>query len=93
MEKSEAINVDYVLVKRVDEQKEDEGFSVVEIQDSFVFKGEVVKIPDCPMFVDNRKIEIGDIIMFSKFSPSTQEIDYDGQKMKIIKNKDILILK
>lgn len=86
-----AISVHYVLVDKVDEEKK-EGFNIVEIQDSFTFKGKVVRIPQCPTYVDNELVAIGDVVLFAKYSPDTQEIEFEGKKMKMIKVNDILAI-
>lgn len=38
------------------------------------------------------RFKTGDIILFAKYSPDTQEVDYKGQKMKIIKVDDVLAI-
>lgn len=83
-----------VLVSKIEESKTD-GFQTVEVQDSFVYKGKVEQIGD-----DKPTLKVGesisgyiqanDIILFAKYSPDTQEIDHEGQKMKIINVDDIL---
>lgn len=87
-----AISSKYVLVKKLDEKQVEDGFKVVTIGDSFIFKGTVAKVPDCPLFIDNVRIAVGDTVMFSKYSPDTQEVDIEGEKMKMIKSEDILAI-
>ena len=84
-----AINNKYILLKKVQE-KEKEGFQAVAIEDSFIFKGQVHLLPECPMFIDNHQLATGDIVMFTKGSPDTHEIDVDGEKMKQVKLEDVL---
>lgn len=79
-----------VLVSKVEEEKQ-EGFQTVQVQDSFVYKGRV------EMLGNDRSTyyvtpEVGDVILFAKYSPDTQEIDHEGQKMKIINVDDILAI-
>lgn len=85
------INSNFVLVKKIEEPKA-EGFQAVEIQDSFVYKGEVVQVPACPVYVDNHQIGAGDRVVFAKYSPDTVEIDHEGAKMKFLKVSDILAI-
>ena len=84
------ISNQYVLVEKVDEPVA-EGFKTVEVQDSFVYKGKIVKMPaDQPMYMDNDKLAMGDVIIFAKYSPDTVEIDIEGKKLKFVKLLDIL---
>lgn len=76
-----------VLVSKVGEEKKD-GFQAVQVQDSFVNKGRVEKEGDTCAFNGS----VGDIILFAKYSPDTQEIEYEGKKMKIITVEDILAI-
>lgn len=84
-----AINNKYILLKKVQEE-EKEGFQAVAIQDSFVFKGQVHRLPECPMYIDNHQLNIGDIVIFTRVSPDTHEIDVEGEKMKMVKLEDVL---
>lgn len=79
------LNSNYVLIEKIEEKKE-EGFQTVEVQDSFVYKGKVKATPACPCYVDNHGLQVGDIVLFAKYSPDTHEID--GDKFVLI--KDIL---
>lgn len=76
-----------ILVSKVD-QDQTEGFKTVEVQDNFVYKGGVEQLGDLQTMHLN--IKPGDIILFAKYSPDTQEIDHEGQKMKIINVDDVL---
>jgi len=83
-----------LLVSKVDEEKK-EGFQTVDIQDNFVFKGRVEKLPYSNLEEWNfngQIIKYRDIVLFAKYSPDTQEIEHDGQKMKIIKVDDVLAI-
>jgi co-chaperonin GroES (HSP10) len=80
---------DRVLVTKVQEEVKEGGFEAVKIQDSFVFKGKVELIGN---LVDANEVCPGDIILFAKYSPDTQEVDYNGQEAKIIIIKDILAI-
>jgi co-chaperonin GroES (HSP10) len=72
------------------EEPQAEGFKTVQVQDSFVYQGKIVLLPECPIHLGNRQLAIDDIILFAKYSPDTHEVDYDGQKMKLVKDADIL---
>lgn len=77
---------DRVLVRRIEEPKA-EGFQKVEVQDSFVYKGSVVALgTDCQFRIDIS----GKTILFAKYSPDTQEVDVDGEKMKVVARVDII---
>jgi co-chaperonin GroES (HSP10) len=83
------ISVHYVLVKKVEEPKT-EGFQAVEIQDSFVYKGKIVRLPGMPVHMSNRQIAVGDVVLFAKYSPDTVEIEIEGEKQKFVKIIDLL---
>lgn len=91
-----------ILVSKVDEPKK-EGFQTVDVQDSFVYKGRVeqmgnkvtTKVPVCEadlVYINSFTGKVGDLILFAKYSPDTQEVDVEGQKMKIIKVEDVLAI-
>jgi len=82
------ISNNYILVKKYEEKQE--GFATVEVQDSFLYKGEVVEIPEAPVYMGNDKVTVGDVIIFSKYSPDTHDYEENGQKLKFINTKDIL---
>lgn len=82
-----------LLVSRIEEEQT-EGFKAVDVQDSFVYKGKVELIgwnsslPSEPTGVG--LIKKGDIVLFAKYSPNTQEIPVEGKTMKIISVDDVL---
>ncbi len=84
-----------VLVSKFVEP-EKEGFKEVEIQDSFVFKGKVEQVSEGMDLINQITnvplFEINDVVLFSKYSPDTQEVEVEGQTMKIIKVEDILAI-
>lgn len=83
------VSNNYVAVEKVeDEQKE--GFQTVDVQDSSLFKGKITHIPEAPVFLGNQHLAVGDIILFSKYSPDTHEIEHEGKKYKFISTRDIL---
>jgi len=83
------ISSKYVVVKKFTEPKA-EGFGVVEPTDSFIYKGQVTKLPGEPVYVSNRQLMYNDVILFAKYSPDTIEMDLEGEKVKFVKREDIL---
>ncbi len=79
----------YIVVEKLEEEKK-EGFQTVEVQDNFIYKGKVTHIPECPVFMGNKQVAPGDVVMFAKYSPDTHEIKEDGKTMKFIKTDDVL---
>jgi len=82
-----------VLVSKIeDEQKE--GFTTVEIQDSFLYKGKVEQVgvewtdSSIGIEVNNNRVEVGDVIYFAKYSPHTQDIE----GMKVIRMEDVIAI-
>ncbi len=90
-----------LLVERVEEEKKD-GFQTVDVQDTFVNKGRIVQIGDGFEYMPNAQwvgtgiavvappFQIGDVVLFNKYSPDTQEVEHDKQKMKIIVQDDVI---
>ena len=84
------ISINYVVVEKAEEPVS-EGFQAVEIQDSFVYKGKIIQLPaEQPMYLDNDKIKLGDVILFAKYSPDTVEMEHEGKKIKFVKLSDVL---
>lgn len=80
-----------VLVSKVEEEVK-EGFKTVDVQDSFVNKGRIEQV-GYKWGVDNpEEMKAGNIILFSKYSPDTQEIEHEGKKMKIVSIDDLLAI-
>lgn len=84
-----------ILVSKIIEPKK-EGFQTVDVQDSFIYKGKVEQgeyvWPSYEGGPDPKRIGPGDVIQFKKYSPDTEEIEFDGKKMKIIKVEDVLAI-
>ena len=80
-----------ILVSKVEEEKK-EGFQTVEVQDSFVNKGKVEQGGEENELSLSNGIKNGDIVLFAKYSPDTQEIEHEGKKMKIIRVEDVLAI-
>ena len=87
-----------VLLERVEEEKKEGEFQTVDVQDSFVYKGRVMKSDDDVPTSYSHSISLrpflseGDIVLFAKYSPDTQEIEHEGKKLKIVNTADILAI-
>lgn len=79
----------YVVVEKLEEEVK-EGFKSVEVQDNYVYKGKVTQIPETPVYMGNKPVTVGDIVLFIKYSPDTHEIDLDGKKVKFVAISDLL---
>jgi len=64
----------YILVEQT-KKESTKGFQPVEVQDDFLYKGRVCELPDIPVFVGNHQIEVGDIVLWAKYSPDTINIE------------------
>lgn len=92
------ISAHYVLVKRSKLPESTGDFIAVEAADDFVYKGEIVALPDVPVFISNERLGIGMNVLFAKYSPDTFE--YDGKefdpnlegKVKLVKQTDLLAI-
>lgn len=84
-----AINTNYVMVEPIEKPKT-EGFTKVEVQDDFVYRAQVVQVPEAPTYVDNHRMAVGDVILFAKYSPDTHEVEQEGKKVKFVLVRDIL---
>ncbi len=83
------ISNSYVAVVKVIEPPKGE-FRTVEVQDDFVYRGKVKLVPEAPIFMGNKQVGPGDIILFAKYSPDTHEVDFEDEKVKFVKVTDIL---
>jgi len=73
---------DYYLLKRVVEEQGDIAYASA--QDSFTFKGEVVKTPSVSSIPS-----IGDKVLFLK--GSGEEVQVNGETFKVVKFEDIIM--
>lgn len=84
-----------ILVCPVEEEKKEGAFEVVEVQDSFTNKGQIVQIGTDEVLpsevLSKGLLNVGNIVIFAKYSPDTQEVEVEGKKYKIIKAEDILM--
>lgn len=76
----------YYLLKRVNEEQG--AVSYASVQDSFVFKGEVVKRPFGLFLEEQAPIE-GDIVLFLK--GSGEDVQVNGETFKVVKLEDIIM--
>ncbi len=76
----------YIVVEKLEEEQK-EGFKTVEVQDDYVYKGKVVKGGS---ITNGMTIQLGDTVLFAKYSPDTQEVDLNGKKVKFVAISDIL---
>lgn len=83
------VNSSYVLVEKVEEPKV-EGFQKLEVQDNYLYKGRIVQLPEVPVFVDNHRLGVGEVVLFAKYSPDTHEQELDGKKLKFVLQRDLL---
>lgn len=83
-----------VLISKIEEPKSDTGYQSVNVQDNFIYKGLIEQIgtlkDDFSSINDLPKK--GDIVLFAKYSPDTQEVDFENKKMKIVSLGDILAI-
>lgn len=84
-----AISNKYLIVTKLEEKKK-EGFKVVEVEDASTYMGIVHALPEIPVYIGNRQLNLGDKIVFAKYSPSTHLIQRDGKELKYILLDDIL---
>lgn len=93
-----------VLVERV-ERENTGGFETVDVLDDFVSKGRIVQVGQplsrgwahSTMTTVNTApteddLTIGNIILFAKFSPDTQEVKVEGKDMKSVALADIIAI-
>lgn len=79
------ISSKYVVVEKYIEPIK-EGFQEVKVQDSSIYKGKIVELPNVPVFISNQRIELGDLVLFAKYSPDTHEIE----DKKFVRVEDLL---
>ena len=82
------ISNNYIAVEKLEEPKQ-EGFQTVEVQDSSIFKGRVKFMGD-GFYIGNKIVEVGDVVIFAKYSPNTHDIEHEGLKLKFVKAEDVL---
>jgi co-chaperonin GroES (HSP10) len=84
-----ALNSKYILVTKMPEETK-EGFQAVQIEDSSTYMGIVKELPENPIWIGNTLLEVGNTIIFAKYSPNTHLITKDNVEYKYITTEDIL---
>lgn len=80
----------YIVLEKILEEKKEDEFNVVSVQDSSTFMGKVKILPEIPVFIGNRQVTIGDKVLFAKNSPDTHEVEYEDDKVKFVALEDLL---
>lgn len=81
-----------VLVRREPEAKS-EGFQAVKAVDDFTSRGVIAGIGDEVDTVrQGRRIEVGQTVVFARFSPDTHTVQVDGEDMKSVLVSDIIAI-
>ncbi len=81
-----------IVVERIEEPKKEGGFEMVNVQDSFVYRAKVVYVPEVPVYMGNKQLEIGDTVLFAKHSPDTHELEHEGKKLKFVRVEDLMAI-
>lgn len=79
-----------IVVEKIEEEKAEGGFEIVNVQDSFIYRAKVVVVPEAPIHMGNKQVGVGDTVLFAKHSPDTHELDHEGKKLKFVKVEDIM---
>lgn len=79
----------YILVEKIEETKDD-GFQVVKVEDISTYMGKVNALPEIPVYIGNHQLDIGDTVIFAKYSPNTHLITREGKELKYILIEDLL---
>jgi len=80
-----------ILVSKVDEEVKGD-FQAVEVQDNFLFKGKIEQVGPIGIGLHMDGLVEGATVLFSKYSPDTQDVEHEGKKMKIINVNDVLAI-
>jgi len=83
------VSNNYVVVEKIEPEVK-EGFQTVDVIDESTFKGRVTHLPEAPVYLGNLPVQVGDAILFAKYSPDTHEIEVEGKKLKFVSTRDIL---
>ena len=79
-----------IVVEKIEDEKQEGGFEMVNVQDSYTYRGKVVFLPEAPVYMGNEPVKVGDTVLFAKYSPDTHELEIDGKKLKFVKTEDLL---
>lgn len=86
------ISNNYIAVEKVEDEVKEGEYQAVQVQDSSTYKGKVVYIPEAPVYIGNKMVMLGSVVLFAKGSPDTHDIEHEGKKLKCVKTTDILFL-
>jgi len=81
-----------IVVERIEDEKQEGGFEMVNVQDSYVYRGKVTIVPEAPIFMGNKQLSVGDTVLFAKYSPDTQELEHEGKKIKFVRVEDVMAI-
>lgn len=84
------ISNNYIVVIKDFPAPQEGEFKVVEVQDDFIYRGRVKLLGEAPIFMGNKQVTVGDVVLFAKYSPDTHEIEHEGEKLKFVSTADIL---
>jgi hypothetical protein len=65
----------YIALEKVIKEHNPDEFGVVELIDDSVYRGRVKYLPTIPVFLGDYQVKLGDIVVFAKYSPNTQDIE------------------
>jgi len=92
---------DRVLVERVEKER-GAGFETVDVMDDFVSKGRIVMVGEplqrsfgttAVTYTEGDRqsdLAVGNVVVFAKWSPDTQEMKVEGKDMKVVAIPDII---
>lgn len=80
---------DYYLLKRIEDEQG--AISYASVQDSFVFKGEIVDVPVVTGISSafESRPSVGDKVLFLK--GSGEDVQVNGETFKVVKFEDIIM--
>lgn len=85
---------EYYLIKRIAEE-DNGGLKLASVQDSFTYKGEIVKTPYSnddvtgTEFYGQKAPRIGDKVVFLK--GCGEDVEFNGESMKVVKLEDLIM--
>ncbi len=82
-----------VLVSQVIAPQSGTGFTTVEVQNDFIYKGKIEQVGSGLIeLINGTHVEVGNIILFARNSPDTQDIEIEGKKLKVVSYPDIIAI-
>ena len=76
----------YIVVEKFVPPKKEGEFEVAQVMGDEVYKGIIVELPEIPVYLGNRQLVIGDLVIFAPHSPDTFTIE----KQKFVRSEDLL---